>query len=277
MRTTAQRATQAAQPQSGATAEHAAQTQSGTPDDGHFLAANSVQSGAPHGENSPAAERIQNGAQNSESPPVKGPAFLCRAMRPEDVPACAAIEATVPDGWSADALAEELLQPTARLFVAEISGGAQAGETNLMPFHTNANSGAGPALTPHTQPPGRQRPNVQPPDTQPPHEPAAHTPHAQPIAALAVFQLVCEEANLYTISTAPAFRRQGAARALLQYAFAQLAAQGAQTVFLEVRAQNSAAHALYTALGFEETGIRRGFYTKPTDDAVLMQQTIYNS
>lgn len=157
-------------------------------------------------------------------------------MRPEDVPVCAAIETAAPDGWSADALAEELAQPTARLFVAEIPGGNTSG--------------------------------IQSSET---------TPHSHPIAALAVFQLVCEDASLYTVSTAPALRRQGAARALLQYAFAQLAAQGAQTVFLEVRAQNSAARALYTALGFEETGTRRGFYAKPADDAVLMRKTIYNS
>ena len=170
--------------------------------------------------------------------------FLCRKMRPEDVPACAAIEAAVADGWSAGALAEELSQPTARLFVAE---------------------------APNAQPPGGQGQNTQLPDTQPPHAPALHTQHNPPIAALAAFQLVCEEANLYTVSTAPALRRQGAARTLLQYAFAQLAAQGAQTVFLEVRAQNKAARTLYTALGFEETGTRRGFYTKPNDDAVLMR------
>ena len=171
------------------------------------------------------AEQAPYNMRDDENSPVKGTAFLCRAMRPEDVPACAAIEAAVSDGWSAGALAGELAQPAARLFVAEVC------------------SGAAP----------------------------------QKIAALAVFQLVCEEANLYTISTAPAFRRQGAARALLQYAFAQLAAQGAQTVFLEVRAQNNAARALYTALGFVETGTRRGFYTKPTDDAVLMQRTIGNA
>lgn len=198
---TAQRTEQAEQMQSGTAAEYAAQTQSGTP--------------------------------HSENPPVKGTPFLCRKMRPEDVPACAAIEAAVPDGWSAGALFEELAQPTARLFVAEVS-------------------------------------NIRPPDTQTPRAPAPHTPPAQTIAALAVFQLVCDEASLYTVSTAPALRRQGAARALLQYAFAQLSAQGAQTVFLEARAQNRAARALYTALGFEETGTRRGFYTKPDDDAVLM-------
>ena len=86
--------------------------------------------------------------------------------------------------------------------------------------------------------------------------------------------LVCEEASLYTISTAPALRRQGAARALLQYAFAQLAAEGAQTVFLEMRAQNGAARALYASLGFVQTGMRRGFYTNPRDDAVLLQKSL---
>ena len=206
-------------------------------------------------------------------------------MRPEDVPACAAIEVAVADGWSADALAEELAQPTARLFVAEISGGDASGvqidETDHLPFDVTGNGGTYPALTPRAQPPnaqlpGRQGKNTQPPDNQTPLAPAPHTPPLQPIAALAVFQLVGEEANLYTISTAPALRRQGAARALLQYAFAQLAVQGAQIVFLEVRAQNAAARALYTALGFEEAGIRRGFYTKPNDDAVLMRRLIRN-
>ena len=50
--------------------------------------------------------------------------------------------------------------------------------------------------------------------------------------------------------------------------------QGAQDVFLEVRAQNSAAQALYRSLGFVQTGLRRNFYATPADDAVLMQKTL---
>ena len=188
---------------------------------------------------------------------MMGTAFPCRTMRPEDVPACAAIEAAVPDGWSAAALAEELSQPTARLFVAETySGmvpGTEVNKTIPILFDSDRHSGASFAETPNV------------------HLPLyTQTPPPQ-IAALAVFQLVCEEASRYTISTAPALWRQGAARALLQYAFAQLAAQGAQTVFLEVRAQNKAARTLYAALGCDETGTRRGFYAKPNDDAVLMR------
>ena len=72
------------------------------------------------------------------------------------------------------------------------------------------------------------------------------------VAGLAVFQLVCGEASLYAVSTAPAFRRQGVARALLSWAFA----------------------ALYRSLGFVQTGLRRNFYATPADDAVLMQKTL---
>ena len=41
-----------------------------------------------------------------------------------------------------------------------------------------------------------------------------------------------------------------------------------------LRAQNSAAQALYLSLGFVQTGLRRNFYATPADDAVLMQKTL---
>lgn len=248
MRMTAKRAKQTRRAEQTRHAEPTGQIPNGTPGgsgfsvpeqapnstlfDGNSPMGDPAQSGTRHSENFPAAKQIHAGILQGMDFPVKKTVFLCRAMRAEDVPACAAIEAAVPDGWSAGALAEELSQPTARLFVAEALGCS-----------------------------GAPAPRRSPPPQ---------------IAALAVFQLVCEEASLYTVSTAPALRRQGAARALLQYALAQMATQGAQTVFLEVRAQNTAARALYTALGFEETGTRRGFYAKPHDDAVLMQKAIGN-
>lgn len=94
------------------------------------------------------------------------------------------------------------------------------------------------------------------------------------IAGLAVFQLVCGEANLCAVSVAPALRRRGVASALLLASFAMLRAENAQMVFLEVRAQNSAAHALYDSLGFVRTGLRKQFYANPVDDAVLMQKPL---
>ncbi|MFQ8832255.1 MAG: GNAT family N-acetyltransferase [Ruthenibacterium lactatiformans] len=63
------------------------------------------------------------------------------------------------------------------------------------------------------------------------------------VAGLAVFQLVCG-GQAYAVSTAPAFRRQGVARALLSWAFAALCLQGAQDVFLEVRPEQRRAGAV---------------------------------
>ena len=45
-------------------------------------------------------------------------------------------------------------------------------------------------------------------------------------------------------------------------------------VNLEVRPSNTSAISLYTKYDFKEIGRRRNFYTKPTEDALLMQREI---
>ena len=90
------------------------------------------------------------------------------------------------------------------------------------------------------------------------------------IAGLAVFQLAAGEASLNALTVDPAARRQGAGRALLTGALAALRAEGAQSCFLEVRAGNAAARALYESVGFAAAGVRRGFYRNPVEDGVVM-------
>lgn len=90
------------------------------------------------------------------------------------------------------------------------------------------------------------------------------------IAGLAVFQLAAGEASLNALTVDPAARRQGAGRALLTGALAALRAEGAQSCFLEVRAGNAAARALYESVGFAAAGVRRGFYRNPAEDGVVM-------
>lgn len=90
------------------------------------------------------------------------------------------------------------------------------------------------------------------------------------VLGFAVFQLAADEASLYALNVDPAARRKGVGAALLAGALGALRAEGAARCFLEVRAANAPALALYRRLGFAAAGVRRGFYRDPPDDAVVM-------
>lgn len=81
------------------------------------------------------------------------------------------------------------------------------------------------------------------------------------------------EAEILTLAVEPAFRRRGAGRELVQAAAEAAAAEGAESLFLEVAADNAPALGLYRACGFEQVGLRRGYYARtegpPVDGLVL--------
>jgi ribosomal-protein-alanine N-acetyltransferase len=79
-------------------------------------------------------------------------------------------------------------------------------------------------------------------------------------------QHVANELHITTLAVHPERRRRGHARTLIGAALA--AFPEAQRVHLEVRPSNAAAHALYEALGFATTGLRRRYYGD--EDALLM-------
>ena len=81
------------------------------------------------------------------------------------------------------------------------------------------------------------------------------------------------EAEILTLAVAPAARRRGLARALLNEACKRARLDGAQAMFLEVSDQNAAAVALYDAAGFARAGLRRGYYASlsPPQDALVMR------
>ena len=81
---------------------------------------------------------------------------------------------------------------------------------------------------------------------------------------------VLDEGSLNNIAVLASYRRQGAARLLLSEAIAYCQSSAVSFFTLEVRKSNVGAIALYTGLGFEPVGERKGFYTKPTEDALLM-------
>ena len=68
------------------------------------------------------------------------------------------------------------------------------------------------------------------------------------------------EAEILTLAVAPASRGRGLGRALLQAAIARAQELGAETMFLEVGADNPHALALYAGLGFAKVGTRKGYY-----------------
>lgn len=86
-------------------------------------------------------------------------------------------------------------------------------------------------------------------------------------------QTVLDEGYITNVAVSPDCRRQGIGRALIAELTEQAKRAGLAFVTLEVRASNMPAIALYESAGFRQVGVRRNFYTAPTEDAVLM--TLY--
>ena len=94
----------------------------------------------------------------------------------------------------------------------------------------------------------------------------------QELVGYAVFSLVGTEAELLTISISPLQQGKGLGKNLLQQGLGQLQFE---SVFLEVRASNQAAIALYEGLGFNAVGERKNYYPKGTgkEDAIIYAYT----
>jgi len=90
------------------------------------------------------------------------------------------------------------------------------------------------------------------------------------IAAMLVLWLIIDEAHIATLATHPDFRRQGIGEQLMIAALLSARAEGAARAFLEVRAGNAAALALYGKYGFVVAGERPRYYKDNNEDAILM-------
>jgi len=92
----------------------------------------------------------------------------------------------------------------------------------------------------------------------------------EPIVGVCSCWLVFDELHINTLAVRPAWRRRGIARQLLVEVLGRSAAEGARRATLEVRRSNEAARRLYAGLGFEERGVRPGYYTRPPEDALIL-------
>jgi ribosomal-protein-alanine N-acetyltransferase len=94
------------------------------------------------------------------------------------------------------------------------------------------------------------------------------------LVGYAVCWTVGDQAELGNVAVARTERRRGVGRQLVSAALDRLRARGARECFLEVRESNLAARTLYEAFRFQNVGRRRHYYTKPSEDALVMRRDL---
>lgn len=85
---------------------------------------------------------------------------------------------------------------------------------------------------------------------------------------------VADEAELLNIAVDETVRREGVASIIMDHLINDAKTRDCFRMLLEVRSQNDAARHLYKKLGFEELAVRKGYYSNPADDAVIMERML---
>ena len=85
---------------------------------------------------------------------------------------------------------------------------------------------------------------------------------------------VVGEVSVTDIAVSEKFRKKGVGTKLLEHLEKVCREKNAEFITLEVRASNEKAISLYEKCGFSRVGERKGFYSHPTENAVLMTKTL---
>lgn len=92
------------------------------------------------------------------------------------------------------------------------------------------------------------------------------------VVGFLAFEQILDEGSIVEIAVLPEYRRRGIARSLIKSAIHS--AEGLNVIYLEVRESNSSAIGLYESLGFEKLSVRKGYYDRPKEDAVVYRMTL---
>lgn len=103
---------------------------------------------------------------------------------------------------------------------------------------------------------------------------SAGVKRAEGILGFIAARFAADEVHINNVAVREDFRRRGMGGALMDRVLKEGARRGARKAILEVRAGNTAAQALYGRYGFRTVGIRRGYYTEPSEDALVMSASI---
>jgi ribosomal-protein-alanine N-acetyltransferase len=99
---------------------------------------------------------------------------------------------------------------------------------------------------------------------------------AREVMAYGVMSFGAGEAHILNLCVAEAYRCRGVGKRMLASLIERATAAGMSEAFLEVRPSNTAAIRLYLSVGFEQVGMRRGYYQAASgrEDAAVLRRML---
>jgi ribosomal-protein-alanine N-acetyltransferase len=96
------------------------------------------------------------------------------------------------------------------------------------------------------------------------------------MAGYGIMSVGAGEAHILNVCIRNEYRCRGFARKMLLYLLERARTLGMYEAFLEVRPSNTAAARLYHSMGFEQVGVRRGYYqaTEGREDAAVLRRVL---
>lgn len=189
--------------------------------------------------------------------------YFVRPMRTEDIPQVGTVERECfPTGWTPTPFQRELQSKTAAYLVAcKASNPSLAREEASALPRTPATSQAPRSIL------GRFVTGFKGLLTQdgvsPPH--ASHH-----ITGYVGLWFIVDEAHITAIGVRAVDRRFGIGELLLLASIEIAMSHGSRVVTLETRVSNHPAQQLYLKYGFDEAGVRKGYYVDNREDALIM-------
>ena len=92
------------------------------------------------------------------------------------------------------------------------------------------------------------------------------------LAAYAILWKVLDEGELANIAVRKDLRGRGIGSGLLSRILEVAEDSGVRSLYLEVRESNEVAREMYARRGFQEIGVRKGYYVGPSEDARVLKK-----
>ena len=94
------------------------------------------------------------------------------------------------------------------------------------------------------------------------------------LAAYAILWRVLDEGELANIAVRSDLRGRGIGSSLLSRMLEVATDSGIRSLYLEVRESNGLAREMYARRGFQEIGVRKGYYEGPREDARVLKKSL---